>query len=184
MGRPRQFSREGVIDAALPVFWAQGYARTSLHDLEQATGVNKSGLYAEFEGKEDLFLSCLRRYYETRRGRAILARMPQGWDNIREYLDLGRSRLDGQGGCFAVNSMRELGGLPPEASEIVTENRRHVKALILQNVEAERPGIEAPEIADTISAFFSGLCIEFNLYEDPQIRRRAIDGFMALLRRA
>jgi site-specific recombinase XerD len=29
---------------ALPVFWKYGFARTTLPDLERATGVNKSGL--------------------------------------------------------------------------------------------------------------------------------------------
>jgi TetR/AcrR family transcriptional regulator, copper-responsive repressor len=54
MGRPRKFSREGVLQKALPVFWKYGFARTTLPDLEQATGVNKSGLYAEFDSKEAL----------------------------------------------------------------------------------------------------------------------------------
>src|SRR5262245_7587164 len=36
-----------------------------LHELEQATGVNKSGLYAEFEDKEDLFVQSLRYYLEN-----------------------------------------------------------------------------------------------------------------------
>ena len=43
----------------MPVFWRRGFADTSLHELEQATGVNKSGLYAEFKDKEDLFVQSL-----------------------------------------------------------------------------------------------------------------------------
>ena len=60
MGRPKQFTRDDVLRKALPVFWKQGFARASLPDLEHATGVNKSGLYAEFENKEKLYLECLR----------------------------------------------------------------------------------------------------------------------------
>jgi AcrR family transcriptional regulator len=48
MARPRNFSREGVLERALPVFWKHGFADASLQELEKATGVNKSGLYAEF----------------------------------------------------------------------------------------------------------------------------------------
>jgi AcrR family transcriptional regulator len=51
MGRPKNFSREGVLEKALPVFWKHGFADTSLQDLEKATGVNKSGLYVEFADK-------------------------------------------------------------------------------------------------------------------------------------
>src|ERR1700675_3458801 len=85
MGRPRKFSREGVLQKALPVFWKYGFARTTLPDLERATGVNKSGLYSEFESKEELFLACLRYYLETRKGGAFLSTEPLGWDNIQKF---------------------------------------------------------------------------------------------------
>src|SRR6267143_1485872 len=62
MARPRNFSREGVLERALPVFWKHGFADASLQELEKATGVNKSGLYSEFSGKEELFVESLRFY--------------------------------------------------------------------------------------------------------------------------
>ena len=65
MGRPKNFNREGVLEKALPVFWRRGFAEASLHQLEVATGVNKSGLYSEFEDKEDLFVQSLRYYLEN-----------------------------------------------------------------------------------------------------------------------
>ena len=40
------------MERALPVFWKRGFADASLHELEVATGVNKSGLYFEFKDKE------------------------------------------------------------------------------------------------------------------------------------
>jgi hypothetical protein len=46
IGQPKNFNREGVLEKALPVFWRRGFADASLHELEKATGVNKSGLYA------------------------------------------------------------------------------------------------------------------------------------------
>jgi len=51
MGRRRNFSREGVLERALPVFWKHGFADTTLQNLEAATGVNRSGLYTEFRDK-------------------------------------------------------------------------------------------------------------------------------------
>src|SRR5580700_9531967 len=63
MGRRKLFTREDVLDKAIPVFWKHGLAETSVQDLEQATGVRKSGLYAEFKDKEDLFVESLRRYF-------------------------------------------------------------------------------------------------------------------------
>jgi AcrR family transcriptional regulator len=53
MGRPKKFNREGVLDRAIPVFWKHGFADTTVQHLEQATGVNKSGLYTEFKDKAE-----------------------------------------------------------------------------------------------------------------------------------
>src|SRR5271170_5319725 len=128
MGRKRLFSRESVLDKAIPVFWAKGYADTSLQDLEQATGVNKSGLYTEFKDKEDLFLASLERYVQTR-GAEVLTAQPLGWGNIERFLRLGFGCDDNQRGCFAVNSMREPAGLPAEAQEIISRGQQNLTGL-------------------------------------------------------
>src|SRR6266478_590204 len=123
MGRPKSFSREEVLEKALPVFWKHGFADTSLQELERATGVNKSGLYTEFRDKEDLFVACLRHYLETQEKRRLLANEPLGWNNVETFLKHGPFNKGDQQGCFTVNSMRELAILPNEAYGIVTEGR-------------------------------------------------------------
>jgi AcrR family transcriptional regulator len=45
MGRPKEFSRDKVLEKAISVFWEKGFAETTVQDLESATGVNKSGLF-------------------------------------------------------------------------------------------------------------------------------------------
>src|ERR1700739_845723 len=104
MARPRNFSREGVLEKALPVFWKHGFADASLQDLETATGVNKSGLYSEFSGKEELFLESLRFYLAGLSSLGFLKAEPLGWDNIEHFLKLGPGNTEGQKGCFAVSS--------------------------------------------------------------------------------
>ena len=144
MGRPKQFTRDDVLRKALPVFWKQGFARASLPDLEHATGVNKSGLYAEFENKEKLYLECLRYYLNGRDGADFFAGEPLGWDNIQRFLEEGPSRLRGQRGCFAVSSMRELECLPREVRNVILEGRQTLRELMMRNVRAERRD-RAPE---------------------------------------
>src|ERR1700760_5031049 len=121
MGRPKNFSREEVLDKAMPVFWKHGYADTSVQELERATGVNKSGLYTEFAGKEDLFLQSLRYYLDTGQRRKQLEAQPQGWENIERFLKFTPTNTNGQKGCFSVNSLRDLAILPPEATAIMTQ---------------------------------------------------------------
>src|SRR5258708_31931699 len=89
MGRPRNFSREEVLEKAMPVFWKHGFSDTSLQDLERATGVNKSGLYAEFRDKKDLFVECLRYYLATQEKRGLLTKEPLGWKNVETFLKNG-----------------------------------------------------------------------------------------------
>jgi AcrR family transcriptional regulator len=67
-----------VLVKALPVFWKHGYADTSLQELEAATGVNKSGLYSEFSGKEELFLESLRFYLDRLPSVGLLRAEPLG----------------------------------------------------------------------------------------------------------
>src|SRR5271156_7176689 len=112
MGRSKSFSREDVLEKAMPVFWKQGFAGTSLQDLEQATGVNKSGLYTEFRDKEDLFLGCLQHYLESLGEREFLTKEPLGWKNVETFLRDGPvNRADRRGG-FGVKPMREVAFLP------------------------------------------------------------------------
>jgi TetR/AcrR family transcriptional regulator, copper-responsive repressor len=184
MGRPRKFSREGVLQKALPVFWKYGFARTTLPDLEQATGVNKSGLYAEFENKEALFLACLRHYLDTSNGVALLMAEPLGWENVERFLLEAPSCALDQRGCFFVNSMRELDGLPAAAREVIADGNAKLKQLLRTNVAVENPKIDVKSVCELISVFFSGICIEANLNPDRKRARRKIRDFMKMVRAA
>src|ERR1700680_637243 len=182
MGRPKNFSREEVLEKAMPVFWKHGFADTSLQDLERATGVNKSGLYTEFRDKEDLFVACLRHYLESQEKRGFLTKEPLGWKNIETFLKNGPLSKGEQQGCFSVNSMREFAILPDEAYGIVTENRALLQRLLAMNIEAERPKMAPSAIAEMVLSFFSGLCIERNLKPGKTSSTRNIDNFMTALR--
>ena len=184
MGRPRKFSREGVLQKAMPVFWKYGFARTTLPDLEQATGVNKSGLYAEFESKEALFLACLRHYLDTRESGALLTAEPLGWGNIERFLEEAPSCSLDQRGCFFVNSMRELDCLPPEARQLIVDGSAKLKKLFRANIAFEKPNMNVNSLCELISPFFSGICIEANLNPDRKRARRKIRNFMRMLRAA
>jgi AcrR family transcriptional regulator len=62
MGRPRSFSEAAALDAAMRAFWERGYEGTSLDDLTQAMGINRSSLYATFGDKATLFRLVMDRY--------------------------------------------------------------------------------------------------------------------------
>src|SRR5437870_878589 len=151
MGRPKNFNRDGVLEKALPVFWRRGFADASLHELELATGFNKSGLYSEFKDKEDLFMQSLQYYLESLEKKELLTAEPLGWNNIERFLKLGPCSLEGQKGCFSVNSMNQFAVLPHAAQEIVSKGRAFLKDLIERTVEAEQPTMKPTELAEMTS---------------------------------
>jgi hypothetical protein len=92
MGRPKKLNRQGVLERVLPVFWRRGFADASLHELEVATGVNKSGFYSEFKDKEDLFVQSL----ESLEEKGLLTTEPLGWNNIERFLKMGPCTIKGK----------------------------------------------------------------------------------------
>lgn len=181
MGRPKNFSRDGVLEKALPVFWRHGFAATSLQDLEQATGVNKSGLYSEFKDKEDLFLASLLHYLDSV-GEEAASPHHLGWDNIERFFKLTCKRADAQRGCFAVNSMREFAVLPREAQGLVADGRAAMRQFFVANIQAEHTKLDPIVLADMVLTFFSGLCIEQNLKASKASTLRKIDNWMQVIR--
>ncbi len=63
-GRPRLFENEDVIDAAVAVFSAKGYAGTSAQDLCDGTGLGRGSLYNAFGSKQALYEQALLRSHE------------------------------------------------------------------------------------------------------------------------
>ncbi|MFK0294747.1 TetR/AcrR family transcriptional regulator [Streptomyces sp. NPDC090442] len=62
VGRPRAFDMEAVLDAAMLLFWEQGYEATSMSQLRAATELSSASLYAAFGSKEGLFQQVVEHY--------------------------------------------------------------------------------------------------------------------------
>jgi AcrR family transcriptional regulator len=180
---PKRLSREEVLEKAVPIFWTRGVSGTSLQGLERATGVNKSGLYTEFQDQEGLFVACLRRYLKGQENRGLPPQEPLGWNKVETFLKNGPVNKREQQGCFSVNSMREFAILPDEAYEVVTENRARLQRLLAMNIEVRRsPECRLPKLPRWCCPYFSGLCIARNLKSGKTSSARKIENFMTALR--
>lgn len=62
VGRPLEYDPEIAIDAAMKLFWRQGYESTSLQDLLTEMGLSKSSFYQAYASKHNLFELCIERY--------------------------------------------------------------------------------------------------------------------------
>ncbi len=60
-GRPPRYRRDELVALAVQVFNQRGYEATSMADLADATGLNKSSFYHHIAGKEELLQSAVNR---------------------------------------------------------------------------------------------------------------------------
>ncbi|MTD53351.1 TetR/AcrR family transcriptional regulator [Amycolatopsis pithecellobii] len=131
MGRPRTFDTDEVLTKALVMFWRQGYASTSTKDLCEGTNLGRGSLYHAFEGKQDIYLQALRRYYEL--GTAPALAILDGPEPVRErirklmtaVIDTDLADPDHKG-CLAINAAVEMAGREPEVQQAV---RRHFRRI-------------------------------------------------------
>ena len=65
-GRPRGFEQTAALDAAMRVFWAQGYAGASIDVLCRAMKVPRASLYQVFGDKQALFMAAISHYGDVR----------------------------------------------------------------------------------------------------------------------
>ena len=149
MARPRGFTEEQVLDAAIDRFWATGYAATSIRDLGQAMGLGPASLYNSFGDKHALFLRALDRYLDaTLRERIarLEATLPPR-AAIEAFLAtiVERSLADPRG-CLLVNTATECAAHDGEVGAVVAARMGELEAFFLRLVCAgQRDGSIAAE---------------------------------------
>lgn len=122
MARPVQFDREQAREAAMKLFWCQGYVATSLSQLLAAMNIGRSSFYAAYGDKRSLFIEVLHLFSERTRQMLLDA-----WDEtesleaIRTFfyatlLEAPRSRAGR--GCMMVNTILELADIDAELSAL------------------------------------------------------------------
>lgn len=163
MAKVKTFKRDDVLDASVKVFWQKGFADTSIQDLEAATALRKSSIYAEFRNKESLFLSSLEHYAKTTYGAGILDLRPLGWHNIEQLLKARSTPREGEAGCFVIFAMREYGTFSPRMRRYLEERVQHIEASFLKNIAAEKTVADPQKIAAILMTFFAGLAFNDNL---------------------
>jgi len=145
-GRHRSFDKTTALDKAMEIFWKNGYTGTSLTDLTNAMGINKSSLYTAFGNKEELFEHALKMYvekYGMSHGEHLVSSTKTLSERIENYL-LSISKMmtnpDLPGGCMVCNSTSEVGGtrLPSDAHQSVININEVTKSILLDFFKAEK----------------------------------------------
>ena len=138
MGRNQAFDTAAVVKAARDLFWDRGYEATSLAELEQATGLNRSSLYNAFGSKRGLFDAAVGDYLDTvirPRLRGLLGDVPAR-NALIEYFDglriavAARPSGSPRRGCLLVNCAAGLAGHDDPAREVVDGYRAELTSAL------------------------------------------------------
>lgn len=148
MGRKKEYDSDDLVESCTNLFWARGFNGTSVGDLVKESGVSRSSLYKEFDGKDGLYFDLVKTYSE--RNMALLQELMASELPLTERLD--RFFLSGidsscSKGCFVVNAISEIDSIPESVKEYV---RQHVARIRTVFVDALVQAREHGEIAKTV----------------------------------
>jgi len=121
--RTRDFEVDAALDAAVELFWQQGYAATSVRQLCEAMGIQAGSFYAAFESKEACFRRALQRYVDVQ-----LPALVPGPEAIRAWFRLITAASRQGKGCLLVNSAVESPGLDEPTRTDVAGRLRALEA--------------------------------------------------------
>ena len=137
-GRHRSFDKDKTLEKAMLVFWQNGYPGTSLTDLTNVMGINKSSLYAAFGNKEELFNQAIE-FYLNKHGVVHFPKLLKEEQSlkkrVRNYLVSIANMLTNQDlpiGCLICNSTAEIAGscLPENSAKNINAiNQQTIFAL-------------------------------------------------------
>jgi TetR/AcrR family transcriptional regulator, transcriptional repressor for nem operon len=122
MARPREFDTDLALKRAMAVFWAKGYAATSMDDLQTAMQIGRQSLYAAFGDKRRLYVEALE-CYQRDSVAGHLGRLRSGSSPMAgiEALMIGLIPTDDAErslGCMGVGSIAEFGAVDADLVEL------------------------------------------------------------------
>ncbi|MCC9311307.1 TetR/AcrR family transcriptional regulator [Kitasatospora sp. RB6PN24] len=150
----KHFDPEVALERAERLFWQHGAAGASIQDVVTATGLNRSSLYATFGGKQQLYLTALRRYLHHRAQPAFrqLADDGRGLPAIRDFFaGLVEVRCAGEHagwGCMAVNAHLGTEHHDAQVRALLDDHHRQLREALCTALEsAHHHGQLAPHVA-------------------------------------
>lgn len=169
-GRPRQFDRGKALEAALALFWRQGYMQTTTLQLCKAMGINSPSLYCAFGSKGKLFLEALVFYRQKYwYGEFAAFRAEPDLRKATEELFYRAAAIllssAAPCGCMTVLSAMTLPDCEPELVQAVALMREETRRMFEDKLrQAQVAGqisasCDVTAIAGALTNFFEGLAL-------------------------
>jgi TetR/AcrR family transcriptional repressor of nem operon len=126
------FDREEVIKKVTELFWEKGYNGTSMQDLVEVTGLNRSSIYNTFGDKFTLFSESLE-YYRNFQN-TLISNAQSNSKSPKAAIELlfngvwEQMNSTPEKGCYLSNCTTELSNTDPRIFTFLSENKEAVVA--------------------------------------------------------
>ena len=190
-GRPREFDERQVLERAMNLFWARGYERVALSELQQQMGISRQSLYDTFGSKRELFIRTIEHYRATQLAQALamLSREGSPLENVRavvRFFDQLASDPSCRG-CLVANALVEIAPHDPEIAELLRETLELLRESIERALRAAREGGElaarkAPEqLSLALTNALMGMAVTGRLPTGRPMLRGITDATLSML---
>jgi AcrR family transcriptional regulator len=184
-------SRRAILDAATPVFAAEGYAGASLNRIIERAGLTKGGFYFHFPSKQALALSVVADH-QQRWFAEVLAETSTLESAVERLFAtpriIARMATEGRGPDELRRLIDELARDPDLRDEVCGTLRTWVAVVADQFVEAQREGairadLDPHELAEVAVGGLTGLRVMTEQLADGGLVRR-VDALIGVVRLA
>ncbi len=135
MPKRETFNRDIVLIKATEVFQDKGYNATSMQDLVDTTGLNRSSIYNSFISKLDLYLECLQSYENkfNRDTSKVLLKAKNPFNAIELIFDLFIKIISTEKydkGCLIGNCKAEMANHEKSITNFLEGNQNRMLMLL------------------------------------------------------
>jgi TetR/AcrR family transcriptional regulator, transcriptional repressor for nem operon len=163
--QPKHQSKTRLLDAALQIIRARGYAATTVDDICHAASVTKGSFFHHFKSKDDLALSAAAYWGEMTEGFFASAPYHQPDDPLERlfgYVDFRAEILQGElpdYTCLLGTLVQETYATHPDIRAACDEGMSTHIAIITRDVEAARLlyAPDAPWSAESVGYFIQSV---------------------------
>ncbi|WP_299495821.1 TetR/AcrR family transcriptional regulator [uncultured Shewanella sp.] len=128
--RNAEFDRETVLRAAMLAFMHKGYAKTSMQDLTQVTGLHPGSLYCAFNNKRGILLAAIAQYQSDKAAEfeSFFSNQSSPVTQLKTYLDsivLECISCEVSKACLLTKSLSEMAEEDDELQRVISHNLTH-----------------------------------------------------------
>jgi len=134
MPKVETFNRDEILGKVVSLFHEKGYNATSMQDLVDVTGLNRSSIYNSFGSKKELYQESLT-VYKKKAGKylqKVLVHTSEPLEIIRKIFDTNPE--DQANGCFMGNCTTEMANQDRQIKGFLVNNLQSMQELFKELV--------------------------------------------------